>query len=476
MLISHTLRYLPAQLLSPLAQLASMVLWTHFLAPAEMGVFTLVTVSQEIAYLVCLGWFSVYALRFLPPPEDTAGRLRYLGTENTVVLASLGASTVAAVISGLLLPDGHASPGLLATMAAFFGTKALNAHYAERARAQASFMAYSLVQLAGPVGGLLLGWLAMQWLGASAAVLLGAYALAQLLGTVLAWPGLGMVWRLPRPDAQLLRDAFGFGAPLLLLAVLGWVAENYLRYLVQWHSGPAALGLMVVGWALGRRCASVASMLVATAAFPLASRLLNQGKREEALVQMRTSAALLLAVLLPVTAGVEALGPALVAVTVAAEYRDITTELLALSMLAGAVRNLHMHVTDQIMVLERRIRMAAEVDVVEIVACAGCSLAGLVWWGLPGAVAGQAVGSLITLALSMWWAHKHLGFRWPWADTARIGLASVVMAGVLTGVHPDASLWGLLGGTLLGALVYLVLMALLFAPLLRRWWAARQGA
>ena len=98
------------------------------------------------------------------------------------------------------------------------------------------------------------------------------------------------------------------------------------------------------------------------------------------------------------------------------------------------------------------------------------------WWGLPGAVAGQAVGSLITLALSMWWAHKHLGFRWPWADTARIGLASVVMAGVLTGVHPDASLWGLLGGTLLGALVYVVLMALLFAPLLRRWWAVRQGA
>lgn len=476
MLISHTLRYLPAQLLSPLAQLASMVLWTHFLAPAEMGVFTLVTVSQEIAYLVCLGWFSVYALRFLPPDSDVAGRARYLGTENSVVLASVLASAVAAAVSSLFLPEGHHSLGLLAAMAAFFASKALNAHYAERARAQSSFLAYSLVQLAGPVGGLLLGWLAMRWLAPSASVLLGAYALAQTLGTVLAWPGLGMVWRLPRPDGQLLRDAFGFGGPLLLLAVLGWMAENYLRYLVQWHSGPAALGLMVVGWALGRRCASVASMLVATAAYPLASRLLNEGKRAEALAQMRTSAALLLAVLLPVTAGVEALGPALVAVTVAAEYRQVTTELLGLSMLAGAVRNLHMHVTDQIMVLDRRIRMAAEVDVVEIVACAACSLAGLVWWGLPGAVAGQAVGSLLTLALSMWWAQKHLGFRWPWADTARILLASLVMAGVLTGVHPDASLWGLLGGTVLGGVVYLLVMALLFAPLLRRWWARRQGA
>ena len=67
MLIQHTLRYLPAQLLSPLAQLLSMLLWTHWLSPQDMGVFTLVTVTQEIAYVVSLSWYSVYALRYLPP-------------------------------------------------------------------------------------------------------------------------------------------------------------------------------------------------------------------------------------------------------------------------------------------------------------------------------------------------------------------------------------------------------------------------
>ncbi len=56
MLIAHTLKYLPAQLLAPLAQVASVVLWTHWLAPQEMGVFTLVSVTQEMAYLGCLGW------------------------------------------------------------------------------------------------------------------------------------------------------------------------------------------------------------------------------------------------------------------------------------------------------------------------------------------------------------------------------------------------------------------------------------
>ena len=462
MLISHTLRYLPAQLLSPLGQLVSMILWTHYLAPADMGVYTLVTATQEMAFLVCLGWFSVYALRYLPPDADTGGRQRYLGTENGVVLASVLGSAAAALASAMFLPAASRSAALVAVMAAFFATKAFNAHYAERARAQAAFLPYTVLQLAGPVGGLALGWLALQHLAPTATVLLGAYALAQAVGTLLALPGLGMSWRLPRPDWTLLRSAIGFGGPLLLLAVLGWVGENYIRYLVQWHSGAASLGLMIVGWALGRRCASVASMVVATAAFPIAARLLNEGKRDEALAQLRLNATLLLAILLPVTAAVELLGPALVAVSVAPEYRAITTELLGLSMLAGAVRNLHMHVTDQLMVLERRITLVAVIDVVEIVACAAATLVGLVFWGLRGAVIGQAVGSLLALALSIYWAQTRLGFRWPWAETAKVGLACGVMALALLPLNLQPNRWGLVVGSAVGAVVYAVAVLMVF--------------
>jgi len=475
MLISHTLRYLPAQLLSPAAQLVSMILWTHWLAPTEMGVYTLVTVTQEIAYLFCLGWFSVYALRFLPPDSDAAGRLRYLCTENVVVLASLGGSVLVAAVSLWLLPDTHQTASLAVVMAVFFASKALNAHYAERARAQSAFLAYTVLQLCGPLGGLVLGWLAMHHWGASAAVLLGAYALAQTVGTVLAFPGLGMRWRLSRPDAALLRAAFGFGGPLLGLAMLSWVAENYIRYLVQWQSGAAALGLMIVGWALGRRCASVASMVVTTAAFPIAARLLNEGRRDEALAQLRLNAVMLMLVLLPVTVAVELLGPALVALTVATEYREMTVDLLGLSMAAGAIRNLHVHVTNQLMVLERRLGRSAQIDLVEIAACTVASVIGLWLYGLRGAVAGQAVGSLLTLWLSIVWARDDLGFHWPWRETLRVGAACAAMAAVLWWARPSADLAGLLWGSALGALVFVVAAGLVFLPEIRRWQAARRA-
>ncbi len=470
MLIKNTLKYLPAQVVSPVAQLASMVLWTHWLPPAEMGIFTLIAVTQEMAYMICLGWFSVYTLRYLPLASDTVGRQLYLGAENAVMLGSLVASLVVAAATAWSLHDGHSMGGNVAAIAAFFATRAINMHYGERARSQSAFLVYTILQTAGPVGGLILGRLAMEYGDATAVSLLWSYAFAQAAGTLLAVPMIGMSWRLNKPSAQILRAAVGFGAPLFALSALGWVAENYIRYVVQWQSGAVALGLMIVGWSLGRRCASVASMLVATAGFPLASRLLNEGRRDDALSQLRTNAALLLAVLVPVTLALQFLGPAMVTMTVANAYRQITIDLLGLSVLAGVLRNLHVHASDQLMVLDRRLRMAGAITVLEITVCGLASLVGLMGWGIHGAVIGQGVGSLLTLGISIYWSQRSLGFRWPWPETFKIVLASCAMGAALRWLNVRPNLHDLILGTVVGSLSYGLAMVALFAPKLHTVW------
>lgn len=476
MLLSHALRYLPTQLLSPLAQLASMVLWTHWLAPDAMGAFTLVSVMQEMAYLACLGWFSTYALRYLPPRTEPDALRRYLATENVVVLACVALSLAVAWPATWTLPEPQRHAGTVLAVGLFFATRALNAHYGERARAQSSFLSYGILQLAGPVGGLLLGWLALHHFAPDANVLLLSYALAQLLGTVLALPGLGMHWRLKSPDTILLRAALAFGGPVLGLSALGWVAENHIRYLVQWQAGATALGLMIVGWSLGRRCASVAAMLVTTAAFPLAARLLNEGRQEEALSQLRVNAALMLAVLMPATLAMQFVGPDLATLTVAAAYRDITGQLLGLSVLAGMLRNLHVHATDQLMLLQRRMAMIAQVNLIEIAACVLASALGLALWQLRGAVIGQALGSALALAISLGWARRHLGFRWPWADSLRITAASGAMAAALWAWHPAPSVLGTALWMAWGGLAYALACAVLFHAALRQQWLLHRAA
>lgn len=473
MLIRATLRFLPAQLLPPLAQLASVVLWTHWLAPAQMALFTLVTVAQEMAYGLGLGWFSLYALRYLPAPHEHAARLRYLATENSVVAASVLASFVAAGLVAAGFPAGVASWPRVAVAGLFFATRAFNLHYAERARAQQAYLAYFLLQAVGPVGGLALGRLALEHLSADPFVLLGAYALAQAAAVALALPMIGLNPRLGRPDPALLRASLAFGLPMLGLGLLAWLAENLIRYQVQWQAGAAALGLLVVGWSLGRRCAAVASMLVVTAAFPLAARLLNEGRREEALAQLRVNAALVFAVLVPVAAALALLGPALVSRTVAQTYRDTTGELLGLAVIGGALRNLRVHTTDQLLVLDRRLRLAALVDAFEIGTCGLGTWAGLALAGLPGAVAGQALGSLLTLGLGLHWARQRTGLVWPWEDSGKVLLATGAMVVAVGGLGPWHGLAGAALGALWAGMVYAAAMAVLFAGRLRRSW---QGA
>jgi Polysaccharide biosynthesis C-terminal domain len=184
-------------------------------------------------------------------------------------------------------------------------------------------------------------------------------------------------------------------------------------------------------------------------------------------------------VLMPVTAALELLGPALVSLFVAPEYQDMTSELLSLSVLAGAVRNLHMHTTDQLMVLERRIGMLAKLDVFEILVCAALSLAGLLWQGLQAAVIGQALGSLLTLGLSVWLVRRTMGFHWPWVDTFKVAVATAVMAAALfvfrQGHGGALGTWALLEGILLGAVVYALVCAMLFTPALRKALSARRA-
>jgi len=124
-------------------------------------------------------------------------------------------------------------------------------------------------------------------------------------------------------------------------------------------------------------------------------------------------------------------------------------------------------------VLERRIGMLAKLDVVEIGLCAVFSLVGLYAEGVRGAVIGQALGSLLTLGLSLWLAHHRLGFRWPWRDTAKVTLASTVMLLALYALPYHHDLPGLVLASSVGAVVYGLACGLLFAPALRRLWASR---
>ena len=63
MLISNTLKYLPSQVLAPLSQFLSIILWTYFADEKLIGYITLITAFQELAMAMFVNWWMHYAMR-----------------------------------------------------------------------------------------------------------------------------------------------------------------------------------------------------------------------------------------------------------------------------------------------------------------------------------------------------------------------------------------------------------------------------
>ena len=157
MLIRQTLLYLPAQVLGPLSLFASVIIWTHLLDPTALGVFALVTATQELANVAMLSWFSYWTLRYIGRFKDSAEAKRYLDTEAPILLAAGIGAAVAGALLLMVVGHGHHSGWLFAATAGHVASRTVTAHIADRARSQGDILTYSILSITGPVLGLAIG-------------------------------------------------------------------------------------------------------------------------------------------------------------------------------------------------------------------------------------------------------------------------------------------------------------------------------
>lgn len=458
MLIRQTALYLPAQLLGPLAQLAAIVLWTHWLDPDAFGLFTLALAAQEAVYLLLLSFWTFFLLRFLPG-ASAALRQRMDAVEVPLFLANALVQSIVLLALMRYLMHEWPSRELLGVLFAFTFTRSYCSHLADRARADGAIGTYTLLQTIGPAGGLLIGW---TWAGLAPVgplQVLGAYAIAQAIALLLALPHLRIHPRLRAPEAETLRHAYRYGLPLAASSLLAWVAGNGNRFVVEHALGIAAAGMFSVGWSLGQRACSFAAMLVTAAAFPLALRLDASESRDRAMHQLALNGALLCSVLLPTVAGLILLMPVLTGVMVSQPYVATTLEILPLAALTGLIKNLRSHFANQAFLLAQKTGWTLALDILETLLFLIGAAVGLRFLGLTGAAWGAlvavSVGALLAFAIAM----SRLGMPFPGAHLLRIVLATAAMSAVLYAM-PALSGWKqLLAAVALGGAVYTSVLA-----------------
>ncbi len=468
MLLRQTILYLPAQIIGPLAQMVATIVWTYWLQPDALGAYALIWAIQELAGLAALAWWSAYVLRYVATLGAETDRARLDGMEWTVQICAALAQAGFAVAAVWFVLDIEPTIQLAAAAVAFTLTRNIASHFADRARAHFEITAYSIIQITGSLFGFIIGLAAVAYIAPTPEALLWSYAAAQAAGLALALPLMRVQLRFPRLDRDILRAAWRYGAPLVIASVLVWVGSHAIRFIVQADLGVEAVGYVTVGWWLGLRLTTFASMLVTGASFSIAVERIRQVGPREALPQFATNSALLLAILAPSLAGVVVLNLSLVNVLVAAEYVPMTVQILPLAVAAGAIRAFKNHGSDQCFLLFERTTLNIWSTVVEASATVICCVIGLHLGGMVGAVAGCLAAAVIAEIFSFTVAHRLFGYYLRIADIARIAAATTAMIAVLEFLPLAGSLTGLLLEVAAGALTYGAALAVMYPAEVRQ--------
>ena len=470
MLLRQTLLYLPSQLAGPALQFVLAVVWTHWLTHDDYGRLTLLIASQELIFLCCVSWWSLFVLRFFGGAGDADTRA-VLRAEPLVL--SLAILPQALLNLGILFALGDTSDlQLVIASTIYVVSRSLVSYLSERARTKSDIALYTIAQTGSlAVGGLLGFALVALWAPTAGAVLTG-FAISHVL--VALWlmsrmqigaAGSGTI------EPVLLRKALVFGLPLVAAGVVNWVNLNGIRVVLEAMGGAAAVGLVAVGWGLGQRLSTTAAMFVTSAAFPLAARSLEKGDREEALRQMRHGGTMLVGMVLPAAAGLCLITPPFVRLLIAPQFQEMTLAVMPLAVATGAVRNIRVHYADMAFILFQKTGLSVLVNVVEAVFMISLCALGYAATGISGSVAGAFVASTIGAVLAYAIARR-VGLPFPVADWARIVLATAVMSAVLSIIDPMlrgiSDLAQLIVISALGIVLYAACLAALFPVLSRK--------
>jgi O-antigen/teichoic acid export membrane protein len=203
-------------------------------------------------------------------------------------------------------------------------------------------------------------------------------------------------------------------------------------------------------------------MMVTAAGFPLALARARDGGHEAGQAQLARNGLLLLATLAPASAGLWMISDLIVPMFVGEPYRAVTAAILPASILAGAARSFRVHCGEQVFLLHERPVVPLINDAIDAVAALVLGGIGLLWAGLPGLVAGAAIGAVLSLIVTMAWGWALYRFALPLADVVKIALATAAMMAVIALVPARPDIASLTLIVALGALVFASLIAALY--------------
>ena len=467
MLLRSTLIYAPAVLFSRLSALLLLIVCTRLMDQTEYGLLALVVTVGEMTDAAISSWLRIALLRLGGTGEVTRGSLARAG--RTLAVTTGLAVLVAVLAAQLIAPDRWAEFAI--AVAAYLVAGSIGRFALIVLQMQQRQPAYTLIEFARSVLGLVLPVVAVLWLGPSFfhASLASSLAVLAMAGVAL-W--LALRPAVPGPARFAVAEMLSVGLPLVVLAVVGYGLNSAERLILNGFHDAGAVALYVAAVALARQPIDIVANAINMGAFPeLVSRFDSSGP-EAADAFLSQQLSLMLRLCLPIAALLVALSGDITDLVLPASYHDGVVQLFPIIVAGVLLTNLNSFVFTNVFHMHKRTWLLIGVSVPASVAGIVLGLLLIPGYGPAGAAAAATGGVLLALVSAMVMSRRLSRFPIDFADaalSAGVALACGLTACGVDGLLPPA--WPLVdlvvaGGA--GGLVFLALTGLLHPEDARR--------
>jgi O-antigen/teichoic acid export membrane protein len=448
-ILSHAAIYLVARGLPGIIAFLAIPLFTRLLDPADYGRYALVIATASLINALLFQWLRLSLVRYLPAYRQDAPRLKStLLTTTGALILILGLAVGVIYIIPALRPWG----GVAVACWMLLAVQAIFELCCEHARSMLRPWYYMGLQITRSVFAVGLG-VAFMFMGWGWRAPLISLAIGMGLAAAFAlrrdWTDVRLM-----ADRTAFRRVFQYGVPLSITVALTVVISSSDRFLLAWYMNEDAAGLYSVAVDFTTQTLTLLMMVVNMAIFPAAVRAFEHVGREAAQEQMRSNAALLMAIGVPSVVGLAVLAPGVAHCFLGKDYRTTAAAIIPLVALGAFVAGLKAYHFDAAFQFAHRtiyqvwiVLFAAVVNVI-------LNLIAIPHWGINGAAAASVIAYIVSIALTAWLGRRHFALPFPIGTCAIVLVAGAVMAAVLFPFRNSVSPYALAVQVAAGAAIY----------------------
>jgi O-antigen/teichoic acid export membrane protein len=421
------LGYLPMNVVQGLVGLASIVVFTRWLSPADYGVYALSFSAMSLAHTLVFTWMEAAMARFYAPEAEAKRLPEHFATiYRSWALAAAGFVILTGGTLWLWRADVALKLAIGAGLAAIIARSLLKLN-TERRRAAGDVRGAALTDMAQTLGGFAIG---------AGLILAGLRGAAPVAGMGAA-AAIVLIFLLPTELRHRDGGAFSpwrarayaaYGFPVALSLILALALATTDRFLLAAYLGDTAVGVYHAGYSLANRTLDVMFIWLGAAGGPALIVALERGGSAALEKAAREQAGFMIALALPAAAGLALVARPLAEVMVGPALRvgaaQVTPWIAASALFAG----LTTYYSHQAFTLGRRTGLLLLAMAIPAAANIALCLVLIPRFGLPGAMWATTASYALGLAASLTLGRLARAMPIPLAAIAKAAFASALMA------------------------------------------------